>query len=42
MRENQQIREENVIIKNLNKVDKANNANKIKELETQVKQYKNV
>ena len=42
MRENQQIREENVIIKNLNKVDKANKANKIKELETKVKQYKNV
>ena len=35
--EKQNLREENPIIKNSNKVDQANNTNKIKELETQVK-----
>ena len=35
--ENQKLREENAIIKNSNKVNKANNTNKINELETQEK-----
>ena len=36
-KEKQQLREENTIIKNWNKVDEANYTNKIIELETQVK-----
>ena len=36
-KENQQLREENTIIKNSNEVDKANYTNEIIELETQVK-----
>ena len=35
--ENQKLREENTTIKNSNKVNKANNTNKINELEIQVK-----
>ena len=35
--ENQKLREENKIIKNSSEVNKANNTNKINELETQVK-----
>ena len=35
--EKQNLRDENPIIKNSNKADQANNTNKIKELETQVK-----
>ena len=35
--ENQKLREENTIIKNSNKVNKANNINKTNELETQMK-----
>ena len=35
--ENQKLREENTIIKNSNKINKANDTNKINELETQEK-----